>query len=69
MSGDEGVVRVHGHGEEDEVAAAIAAVMALLTEHRETLPSGPDRWKRSGRLEAQGIIPTERALLRGWSVE
>lgn len=57
-------------GTEDEVAAAIAAVIACLAPEsavrKDLLASN---WARTGRLEAQGIIPTPRALRRGWSIE
>jgi hypothetical protein len=55
---------------EDEIAAVMSAVRAFLVAEDQAESSvAPPRWTRRGRLEAQGIAPSERSLRRGWSVE
>ncbi len=69
MNRGERSVWVSRGGTDEEIAAVMAGLVALLEQElADEIPSRPhSRWVRQGRLEAHGMRITERALRRGWS--
>jgi hypothetical protein len=67
VTGRHRTIWIDGAASEDEVAAAMAAIRLVLEEQeRSASRPSPSRWTLLGRLEAQGVIPNERAMRRGW---
>ncbi len=59
-----------GAPSEEETAAAVAAIMTLLTEENTVIgdqPALPTRWQDSMRLIAQGMSPMRLPVPPRWS--
>jgi hypothetical protein len=53
----------------DEAAAAVAAIVSLMTEGAESPISTPDQetiWSGTAKLPAQGIVPSRTPARPGW---
>lgn len=52
---------------DDEIAAVVTAVQALLTSEAEAIGPQQSRWALAGRLEAQGVTSWKPDTAIGWN--